>query len=62
MQTQLLQFCKDAVKASSILLQEIATKSTYFFSAKKKIPILWTEPQINKNRKVFKTVHLNTEP
>ena len=45
MQTQLLRFCKDTAKVSSLPLLKITTKSTHFLTAKKKIPILWIEPQ-----------------
>ena len=52
MQTQLLWFCKDTVKVSSLPLIKITTKSTHFLPAKKKIPILWIELQTNKIQKV----------
>ena len=48
MQTQLLRFCKDTPKVSSLPLLKITTKSTHFFSGKKKIPILWIKLQTNK--------------
>ena len=54
-QTQLLSFCKDTAKVSSLPLLKITTKSTHFLPATKKIPILWNERQRNK------TLHLNTE-
>ena len=54
MQTQLLRFCKDTAKVSSLLFLEITTKSTHFLPAKNKIPILWIEIQTNKIQKVSK--------
>ena len=51
MQIQLLRFCKDITKVSSLPVLKI-TKSTHFLSAEKKIPILWIEPQTNKIQKV----------
>ena len=39
MQTQLLRFCKDAAKVSSLPLLKITTESTHFLFVKKKIPI-----------------------
>ena len=39
MQTQLLQFCKDALKVSSLPLVKITTKSTHFCPGKE-TPIL----------------------
>ena len=48
MQTQVLRFCKDTAKVSSLPLLKITTKSTHFLPAKKKIPILWIELQTNK--------------
>ena len=53
-QTQLLRFCKDTAKVSSLPLLKITTKSTHFFPAKKKIPILWIKLQTDKIRKVSK--------
>ena len=35
-------------------LLKVTTKSIYFLPAKKKIPILWIEPQANKIQKVSK--------
>ena len=52
MQTDLLQFCKDTVKASSRPLLNITTKSTHFLPAKKKKPILWIELPTNKIQRV----------
>ena len=60
MQTQLLRFCKDIAKVSSLPLLEITTKSKHFLPAKK-IPVLWIELQTNKNTKGLKTLHLNNE-
>ena len=54
MQTQLLRFCKNTAKVSSLPLLKITTKSTHFLPAKKKIPILWIELQTNKIQKVSK--------
>ena len=54
-QTQLLRFCKNTTKVSSLPLLKITTKSTYFLPAKKKIPILWIELQTNKRQKVSKS-------
>ena len=54
MQTQVLRFCKDTAKVSSLPLLKITTKSTHFLPAKKKIPILWIELQTNKIQKVSK--------
>ena len=54
MQTQVLQFCKDTAKVSSLPLLKITTKSTHFPPPKKKIPILWIEIQTNKIKKVSK--------
>ena len=51
MQTQLLRFCKDIAKVSSLLLKTL-TSSTHFHLAKRKIPILWTELQTNKIQKL----------
>ena len=59
MQTQFLRFCKDAAKVYSLPLSKIATKSTHFLLAKKKIPILWIEFQVSKTQKASK--HLDTE-
>ena len=47
MQTQLLRFCKNTAKVSSLPLLKITTKSTHFLLAKKKIPIPWIELKIN---------------
>ena len=54
MQTQLLRFCKETAKVSSLPLLKTNTTSTHFLPAKKKIPILWTELQTNKIQKVSK--------
>ena len=54
MQTQVLRFCKDIAKVSSLPLAKITTKSTHFLPAKEKIPILWIELQTNKIQKVSK--------
>ena len=54
MQSQVLRFCKDTAKVSSLPLLKEATKSTYFLPAKKRIPILWIELQTNKIQKVSK--------
>ena len=54
MQTQLLRFCKDTAKVSSLPLLKIITKSTYFLPVKKNIPILWIELHTNKIQKVSK--------
>ena len=54
MQTQVLRFCEDTAKVSSLLLLKITTKSTHFLPAKKEIPILWIEFQINNLQKVSK--------
>ena len=43
MQIQLLRFCKDIAKVSSLRLLKLTTKSTHFLPAKKKILILWIE-------------------
>ena len=48
MQMQLLRFCKDTAKVSSLPLLKITTISTHFLPAKKKIAILWIELQTNK--------------
>ena len=53
MQTQLLQYCKDTAKVSSLYLLKIATKSTHFLPAEK-IPSLFIELQTNKIQKVAK--------
>ena len=53
MQTQLLPFCKDAIKVSSLPLLKITTKSTHPPPAKK-MPILWIELQTNKIQQVSK--------
>ena len=55
MQTQVLRFCKDIAKVSSLPLLKITTKSTLFLPAKKKIPILWIELQANEIQKVSKS-------
>ena len=54
MQTQLLRFCKNTTKVSSLPLLKITSKSTHFLPVKKKIPILWVELQTNKIQKVSK--------
>ena len=54
MQTQLLRFCKDTAKISSLLLLKKTNKTTHFLPAKKKIPTLWIELQTNKIQKVSK--------
>ena len=54
MQTQLLRFCKNTAKVSSLPLLKVTTKSTHFLPARKKIPILWIELQTNKIQKVSK--------
>ena len=54
-------FVKIQKKFLPLPMLEITTKSTYFLSAKKKIPMLWIELKTNENIKVFKTLHLNTE-
>ena len=54
MQTQVLRFCKDTAKVSSLPLLKITTKSTHFLPAKKKILILWIEIQTNKIQKFSK--------
>ena len=54
MQIQLLRFCKDTTKVSSLPLLKITTKSTHFLPAKKKIAILWIEPKPNKIQKISK--------
>ena len=54
MQTQPLRFCKDTANVSCLPLLKKTTKSTHFFPAKKKIPILWIELQTNKIQKVPK--------
>ena len=53
-QKQSLRFCKDTPKVSCPPLLKITTKSTHFLSARKKIPVLWTELQTNKIQKVSK--------
>ena len=53
MPTQLLRFCKDTAKISSLLLLKITNKTTHFLPAKK-IPTLWIELQTNKIQKVSK--------
>ena len=54
MQAQLLRFCKDTAKVSSLPLLKITTKSTYFLPVKKIIPILWIELHTNKIQKISK--------
>ena len=54
MQTQLLRFCKDTAKVSSLPLLKVTTKSTHFLPVKKEIPILWIEFQTNKTQEVLK--------
>ena len=54
MQTQVLRCSKDNAKVSSVPLLKITTKSTNFFPAKKKIPMLWIELQTNKIQEVSK--------
>ena len=54
-------FVKMPKKFLPLPMLEITTKSTYFFPAKKKIPILCIELQTNENVKGFKTLHLSTE-
>ena len=54
MQIQLLRFCKDTAKVSSLPLLKVTTKSTHFLPTKKKIPILWIEFQANKIQEVLK--------
>ena len=54
MQTQLLRFCKNTAKVSSLPLLKITTKSIHFLSTKKKVPMLWIELQINKILKASK--------
>ena len=54
METQLLQFCKDTIKVSSLPVMKITTKSTHFPNAKKKMQILWIELQTNKIQQVSK--------
>ena len=53
-QTQLLRFSEDTAKVSSLPLLRITTKSTHFFPATHKIPILWIELRTNKIQKVSK--------
>ena len=53
METQLLRFCGDTAKVSSLSLLQISTKSTQFIAAVK-IPILLIEPKTNKIQKVLK--------
>ena len=50
MQTQLLRFCKDTAKVSSLPLLKLSTKSTHFLPTKKKIPVLWIELQTKYKR------------
>ena len=50
MQTQLLRFCKDTTKVSSLSFLKITTKLTHGLLAKKNIPILWIELQIKKTK------------
>ena len=54
METQLLRFCGDTAKVSSLSLLQISTKSTQFIAAVKKKPILLIEPKTNKIQKVLK--------
>ena len=61
MQTQLLRFCKDTAKISSLHLLKATAKSTHFLPAKKKIPILWVTLQTNKIKKLRIYSHLLTE-
>ena len=51
MDKQLLRFCKDTAKVTSLALLEITTKLTHFLPAEKKIPTLLIELQTNKNTK-----------
>ena len=51
---QVLRFCKDIAKVSSLPLVKITTKSTHFLPPKKKMPILRIELQTNKIQKVSK--------
>ena len=51
MQKQLLRFCNDTAKVSSLPLWKITTKSTHFLLAMKKIPLMWTELQTKKKYK-----------
>ena len=52
--SQLLRFCKNAAKISSLPLLKITTISAHFLPVKKKIPILWIELQANEMQKVSK--------
>ena len=54
MKTQLLRFCKDTAKVSTLPLLKLTTESTHFLPRKKKIPTLWIELQTNKIQKVSK--------
>ena len=54
METQLLRFCGDTAKVSSLSLLQISTKSTQLIAAVKKIPKLLIEPKTNKIQKVLK--------
>ena len=54
MQTQVLLFCKDIAKVSSLRLLKITTKSMHFLPGKKNLLILWNEVQTNKIQKVSK--------
>ena len=57
MQTQLLQFCNDTTKVSSLSLLKTTTKSNYFLPAKEKIPTQWIELQTNKKSQNLKSKH-----
>ena len=54
MQTQLLRFCKDTSKVSSLPLLKTTTKLTHSLPAKKKITITWMELETNKIQNVSK--------
>ena len=58
MQTQPLQFCKDAAKFFSLSLLKKTVISKYFLPAKK-IPILWIELQTNKHKRSQKLTSKN---
>ena len=60
LQTQLLRFCKDTAKVSSLPMLKITTTSTHFLPLKKTMPILGIELQ-KKKKKGLKTVKINTE-
>ena len=54
-----INFCgrnnvKYFIQTQVLRLFKITTKSTHFLPAKKKIPILWIELQINKIQKISK--------